>query len=327
MMDRLRFWSILVSLGAISCGAMTADSADEETATEDPAVEVTPPANCAAGTGPGTDHGARDCATATAAALPGLGNVSAATAVDSIAIKVATATCPAGQRVLGGGARLTIVTGEVSITRLSPTAAGDGYQAQASEDRDGFTGAWGLQVTAICADPPPGYAIATATSAPASTPDATVTVACPAGTQVIGSGGGVSPSNGFVLLSNITPLGTTAPVRVSALGSESRGGFTDNWTVQAWAICTSPIAGENVVSTAGATNSTSPKTTTAVCPTGQSVHSLGFQLGGSLPDLFLNAAFPSPQSPVGTSVPVTFSEGQGGLVGFWSIRTIAICAP
>lgn len=327
-MGSLRVLSIPVCLATLSCSAMSVDthedeSSRDESSRDDQGVEVTPPVNC----GPQAAPGSVRAAGCTAAALPGLGNVSAATAVDSIASKFATATCPAGRRVLGGGARLTLVTGEVSITRLSPTPAGDGYQAQASEDRDGFAGAWGLEVTAICAEPPPGYAIVTATSAPASNPDASVTVTCPAGTQVIGSGGGVAPGNGFVLLSNLTPLGTTAPTRVSALGSESRGGFADNWTVQAWAICTAPIAGENVVSTAGAANSTSPRTTSSVCPAGQSVHSLGFQLGGSLPDLFLNAAFPSPQSPLGTSVPVTFSEGQGGLVGFWSIRTIAICAP
>lgn len=261
-------------------------------------------------------------------AVPGMGNVTAATAVDSSAAKTLTAFCPAGQRVTGGGARLTVITGEVSITRMAPTATGDGFEAHASEDRDGFAGNWGLQVTAICAPPPAGYAIVTATSAPASDVSASVTATCPTGTILIGSGAGVAPSSGgFVLLSNLMPLGLSNPTRVSALGSESRGGFASTWTVQVWAICTAAISGLTVVSTDGVANSTSPKTTTSACPAGQRVHSVGFQLGGSTPDLFLNAAFPNPQSPVGTSVPVTFSEGQAGLVGFWAIRTIAVCAP
>lgn len=267
-------------------------------------------------------------AAGSALAIPGMANVTAASAVDSSASKAVTAFCPAGQRVTGGGARLTITTGEVSITRMAPTASGDGFEAQASEDRDGFAGNWGLQVTAVCAPPPAGYTIVTATSAPASDVSATVTATCPSGAILLGSGAAVAPATGgFVLLSNLTPLGLSSPTRVSALGSESRGGFASNWTVQVWAICTAAISGHTVIGTDGAANSTSPKTTTSTCPSGQRVHSLGFQLGGSLPDLFLNAAFPNPQSPTGTSVPVTFSEGQAGLPGFWAIRTIAICAP
>lgn len=262
-----------------------------------------------------------------AAAVTGLGNVSATTVVDSSATKSAVALCPAGKRVTGGGARLTIVTGQVSITRLAPTTTGDGYEAQAFEDRDGFTGTWGLVVTAVCADPLAGYQIVTATSVPSSDTTESVIATCPAGTQVIGLGGAVAPGNGFVLLSNAVPTAAVAPTRVSALGSESRGGFAGTWTVQAWAICTAaPVAGHIAVSTSGASSSVSPKTTTSTCPAGRPVHGLGFQLGGSLPDLFLNAAYPNPQAPVGTSVPVTFSEGQAGLIGLWAIRTVAICA-
>lgn len=262
--------------------------------------------------------------TGPAVAMPGLGNTSVATAVDSSAGKTATATCPAGQKVVGGGARLTIVTGEVAITRLSPTAAGDGYEAQASEDQDGFAGTWGLVVTAICASPPAGYVIATATTAPASDGTASAFVACPTGTQVIGFGGGVSPSNGFVLLHRMGPLSGSTLV---ASATEARGGFAGNWTVQVWAICMAPVAGRTIVRPFGAANSTSPKTTTAVCPAGQSVHGVSFEVAGSLRELYLNAAHSSPQAPVGTSVPVTFSEGQFGSVGIWGIGANAVCAP
>ncbi|HEY0638756.1 MAG TPA: hypothetical protein VGD67_13985 [Pseudonocardiaceae bacterium] len=261
-----------------------------------------------------------------AAAVPGLVNVSAATVVDSAVAKSATATCPAGLVVIGGGARLTIVTGEVSITRMNPTATGDGYDAYAYEDQDGYLGNWGLVVTAICANPPPGYQIVTATSVPTSNPSAQVAVACPAGTQVLGTGGAVAPGRGVVVLSAMFPTATTAPTRVQVNGSEVQGGYSGTWNLQVWAICTAPVAGHTVVSTAGVSNSASPKTTSSVCPAGSFMHGVGFQLGGSWPDLFLNGASPTPAAPVGTSVPVTVSEDQSGLVGFWAIRTVIICA-
>jgi hypothetical protein len=258
---------------------------------------------------------------APAAAIPGLVNVTVTSPLNS-ANKATIAPCPAGLKVVGGGARLTFATGEVAITYMAPTPAGDGFEARANEDVTGYGGNWGLVVTAICANPPAGYVIVTATSAPASPTTAQALAFCPSGTEVIGSGGAVFPG-GNILLSNMLPTGRQ---RVAVMGSEARGGYAGNWTVQAWAICTA-VLGHTWVNTTGAANSLSPKTNTSTCPAGQSVHSVGFQLGGSTPDLFLNAAYPNPAAPVGTGVPVTFSEGQAGLVGFWAIGTMAICSP
>src|SRR5215207_832918 len=160
-----------------------------------------------------------------AAAIPGLGNVSAATVVDSSVFKSATANCPAGQRVIGGGARLTAGTSEVSLTRMAPDAAGTAYQASAYEDADGFAGNWGLTVTAICANMPPGYAIVTATSPVGSPATATITATCPANSRVLGTGGAVSPGRGVVLLTGTVPSPTVGPTSVTVTGAEIAGGF------------------------------------------------------------------------------------------------------
>lgn len=263
----------------------------------------------------------------TAAAIPGLGNVSAATVVDSSVFKAVTATCPAGQRVIGGGARLTLATGEVSITRMAPTAAADGYQAWAYEDLDGFAGNWGLTVTAVCAPAPPGYAIVTAASPMGSPATASITATCPAGLQVLGTGGTVFPGRGVVLLTGTIPSPMAAPTSVTVTGAEIAGGFGGGWNVQAWAICAAPVAGLTVAATTSVFNSGSPKVQTSGCPAGLSVHGVGFQFGGGTGEIFLNAAFPNPVAPVGTSVPVVASEDQTGFAGNWLIRTIAICAP
>lgn len=264
---------------------------------------------------------------APAAAIPGLGNVAAATVFDSSAFKAATATCPAGQRVIGGGARLSLATGEVSITRMAPTAAADGYQAWAYEDLDGFAGAWAMQVIAICAPAPPGYTIMTATSPIASPATAAVTTTCPAGLQVLGTGGSVSPGRGVSVLTTIMPNTQVAPTAVTTAGAEIPG-YAGTWNVQTWAICAAPVAGHTVVVTVGVATSASPKTLTSTCPAGRPVHGIGFiTVGAGVGEIFLNAAFPNPPVPAGTSVPVTASEDQGGVAGNWAIRTFAICAP
>lgn len=261
-----------------------------------------------------------------AAAIPGLGNVSVATAVDSNVFKSAVATCPAGQRVIGGGARLTISTGEVSVTRLAPTAAADGYEAGAYEDFDGFAGAWGLVVTAICANPPPGYTIVTALSPMGSPATASVTATCSGTLQVLGTGGAVSPGRGVSVLTGVMPNFQVAPNAVITSGAETPG-FAGSWNVQSWAICAAPVAGHTVVVTVGVATSASPKTLTSTCPAGRPVHGVGFlTVGAGVGEIFLNAAFPNPPLPVGTSVPVTASEDQGGVAGNWAIRTFAICA-
>ena len=261
-----------------------------------------------------------------AAAIPGLGNVSAGTVVDSAVFKAATATCPAGQVVTGGGARLTLATGEVSITRMAPTAAANGYEAWAYEDFDGFAGNWGLVVTAICANPPAGYVVVSASSPVGSPATASVTANCPAGLQVLGTGGTVFPGRGVVLLTAIIPSPVVSPTSVTAAGAEIAGGFGGGWNVQAWAICAAPVAGHVVVVTTSVIDSTSPKTQISNCPAGRPVHGLGFQFGGGTGEILLNAAFPNPPAPVGTNVPVVASEDQSGFAGNWGVRSFAICA-
>lgn len=263
-----------------------------------------------------------------AAAIGGLGNISAATVVDSSTVKAVTANCPVGQRVIGGGARLSLLTGEVSITHMAPTAAATGYEARAYEDFDGFAGNWSLIVTTICAPAPPGYLVVTAVSPTASPATASVTATCPAGREVLGTGGSVFPGRGVVVLTGIIPSPAVGPTSVIVTGAEVQGGFTGGWNVQAWAICAAPVAGHTVVITTSPINSASPKVQTAVCPAGLSVHGLGFQFGGvGVGEIFLNMAFPNPVAPVGTNVPVGASEDQSGVVGNWAVRTFAICVP
>lgn len=262
-----------------------------------------------------------------AAAIPGLQNVTASSAVNSNVYKPVTATCPAGKVVIGGGGQLTFATGQVSITYLAPTPSGNGYEARAYEDFDGYAGAWGLTVTAICANIPPGYEIKTATSPSGSPPTASATASCSAGRLVLGTGGAVFPGRGWMVLTSILPTPTTGTDRVVVGAAEIQGGYGSAWDVSAWAICANPVGGHVLTSTPSASNSLSPKTQQNDCPTGRPVHGVGFVFGGAgVGEVFLNAAYPTPAVPVGTAVPVTASEDQSGVLGSWDVRSYAICA-
>ncbi|HEX5759623.1 MAG TPA: hypothetical protein VF121_10545 [Thermoanaerobaculia bacterium] len=99
------------------------------------------------------DPSTTDSASVICGNVPGYEVVAAASAKDSIGLKNATARCPAGKVVVGGGA--TIV-GDATNTVLrmswprSLERSGDGWSAQAAELRLNPAD-WQLQVTAICA--------------------------------------------------------------------------------------------------------------------------------------------------------------------------------
>ncbi|HEY0640447.1 MAG TPA: hypothetical protein VGD67_22690 [Pseudonocardiaceae bacterium] len=261
-----------------------------------------------------------------AAAIPGLQNVMVTTVADSSTFKQVIANCPAGKRVIGGGGRLSLATGEVAITYLAPMTTATAYEARAYEDFDGFAGVWSLTVYAICAFTPAGYEIRTAASPMASPATASATATCTAGRVVLGTGGTVFPGRGVVLMTGIVPSPVVGPTSVTTLGAEVPPGFAGTWNVQSWAICASPVPGHSVSVTTGVIDSTSPKTQVANCPGGTFVHGVGFQFGGvGVGEIFLNLVFPNPM-PVGTGVPVVASEDQTGVAGNWGIRTYAVCA-
>ncbi|WP_283136960.1 hypothetical protein [Rhizohabitans arisaemae] len=269
--------------------------------------------------------GAQLALAAPAKAVPGLQNVTTASVVNSNIFKSQTAMCPAGKRVVGGGARLSILTNEVAITQFAPLPTGDGIEARAYEDWDGFVGNWGLVAHAICADPLPGYEIQTATSPSASPPSASVVASCTPGRRLLGTGGSVFPGRGVVVLTGAIPQGGLSPTGARAFGEKTEVGYLGDWTVSVWAICADPVPGHTTVTATTVFDSTSPKTQTVTCPAGTQVHGLGVQIGGGQGEVFLNAAVSTP-NPVSTQVPTRAVEDQTGFLPSWAMRTHAICA-
>jgi hypothetical protein len=82
--------------------------------------------------------------------VQGLEIITAATATDSSSPKSATVTCPAGKRVIGGGARATGAgAGEVAVTEAYPSSANQWSTLARELDMIGTS--WTLTAYAFCA--------------------------------------------------------------------------------------------------------------------------------------------------------------------------------
>jgi hypothetical protein len=72
--------------------------------------------------------------------------------MDSASPKNASATCPAGKRVLGAGGEITGGLGEVRFETIRPDVFFGHYGlVNAREDQDGTTANWDLRAYAVCA--------------------------------------------------------------------------------------------------------------------------------------------------------------------------------
>jgi hypothetical protein len=184
------------------------------------------------------------CANATA--LPGLQLVSAETPgfIDSTTPKKATATCPSGKVLLGGGGGSTSAVFQnraaVAIEDITPNGSLNSVTVQAAETFGGQFDNWRARAFAICANPMPGRQVVMATSASDSNSPKSKVVSCPSGTKLIGAGGdiGVPTAPGRVFIDEIRPLTDLSGVVVVA--AESSGGTSNHWNVRAHAICAAP---------------------------------------------------------------------------------------
>lgn len=143
--------------------------------------------------------------------------------------------------------------------------------------------------------------------------------ACPAGKNVIGTGGYVTGGNGQVVLTEILP--DTQLTKVRAVAYEDATGYGGNWSVTAVAVCANPPSGLQRVATQSATNS-DDKDLTASCPNAKRTLGLGARLNGFEGRVFLNALQPFAQ----VSGHLYASEDKAGLSGNWSATLVLMCA-
>ena len=147
---------------------------------------------------------------------------------------------------------------------------------------------------------------------------------CPVGERVIGGGGWVFPTAADADRVALTELQPVHPASgqdsyvVSA--AEVTPNISSNWSVQAYAICASPVSGLNIVSSV----SNPFSETDAFCPVGQSVLGSGARVNNAGNHTKLVSATPF---LAGDRVRAAAADDGSAAVGQWTVTAYAVCAP
>lgn len=245
--------------------------------------------------------------------------------------KSATATCPAGKRVVAAGGQFSFdesapADGQVSFGVIRPDPTLTSVIVQGREDETGTPFAWQVRADAICAPAPPGLERIGAAS-PSNSSNKGVVASCPAGKRLLGFGAEVDGGGGEVTPSGIVPGSGLKSVTVTA--QEDEGGTAANWRVRAYAICSAPVAGlERIVATS-ATDSQG-KSLQQPCPVGKQLLSAGGEIAGAGGEAFhaqLMANVDSaPNQIFPNSALVAAAEDEDGTSANWTLRAFAVCA-
>jgi hypothetical protein len=256
-------------------------------------------------------------ATAASAAVPGLERVVTVSDTNSTNVKVQSAACPSGKRLIGGGGDINGGLGQVEMDRLRP--AGGSFTVIAVEDEDGTDANWNVRTHAICADPLPGLEIVQA-NGPSNSNNKHMTAVCPAGKRLISTGGEIIGEESRVVMNDLIP--NPELTKVVVRGNENQNGTAGNWSVRAYAVCANPLPGLELVTGASALDSDPAKSALATCTTGKRTLGAGAELIGGLGgQIVLDDMIPNL-----ASVTVTGREDQDGTGETWRARAYAICA-
>lgn len=219
---------------------------------------------------------------APALALPGLERRDGSSATDSLAEKTATAYCPEGKRVVGGGGNIVWGFGqpqerEIVLKQMMPShplTGTDRYIVSAAETQTGTSSTWRVEAYAMCADPPPGIRLEMEPSTYSSSTTKLVTPGCDDGEKVLGTGGWVNAPGGQAALQVMRSSTTGDFAYVQA--HEDPTGYTGSWSVFGWAICADEPAGYEIIhGHSPEDDSESIKSAAAQCDSDKQVHAGG----------------------------------------------------
>ncbi len=246
-----------------------------------------------------------------------LERVVATSFTDSLKAKSVTATCPSGKRVMGAGAELSGGGGEVVLGNLRPSDAPllNRVIAKGVEDEDGTASNWSVRAFAICAAVSQRVV---ATSPTDSSSEKAQFPPCPSDLQSTGGGGDITGGRGQVRIFDLHRADRSS---FAARASEDRNGYPEAWFLNAYAICATPLPGQETVNNLSPSGDfSSTKSVTVTCPPGKRVVGAGGALSTRevLDDVRPNASL--------TSVTVTGYEDESGTPGDWRIQANAICA-
>lgn len=162
--------------------------------------------------------------------------VKAETLNNSTGSKSITATCPAGQTVIGGGARITgLIVNEGIVTSApggspQPTT----WTASAYEVNSGAAGDWALEAYAFCSTTSKIGLITASTPTNTASPKS-ISLECQQGGTVLGGGAGISGVSGNYTLTGLYRE-TASQWRASAQ-KILQAPANQNWSLSGYAFC------------------------------------------------------------------------------------------
>jgi hypothetical protein len=260
--------------------------------------------------------------------------VSAGSASDSAARKTATAYCPAGTRVFGGGGDITQGANSVALTGLRPTSFVFGASRVESftataEETAAYGASWTVYAYAICGPALPNLSIQTH-KVTSDTSDHLQTGAdCPAGTAPLGVGAEIGNGAGQVALHSVYGNYTVSPQGAptgwaAAKAYEDETGYSGTWTLTSYAVCASPPPGLVYLFADSSNNSSDKGYTTQECPFGTSAYGVGGYLGYNTGQVHFDRLVPHGAN--WTGVDSDTREDANGFAAPWYTSVEAICA-
>ena len=146
----------------------------------------------------------------------------------------ATASCPAGKKVIGAGGRQQ-GKAFIVLDGISVDADLSGVTVESFSDETAHVTVPVAVAYAICVDPLPGQQRVTAATEWTSS-DKLLSVGCPAGTRLYGLGGGLTGASGQAYLDGVLPYaGTLTGAQIDA--REDHTGFSATWKANVYGIC------------------------------------------------------------------------------------------
>ena len=142
---------------------------------------------------------------------------------------------------------------------------------------------------------------------------------CPVGTRVIGGGGRVNGGQHVIITQQQPVHGTQDAFVVRAI--EDQIGTTQSWAVQAFAICSVPLPGLEIITATGPAGSSGFQGQNADCSPGKNVLGVGGRINNGSNEVTLNTQGLFPQRASASGF-----EDSDGFSGNWSVTAFAICA-
>jgi hypothetical protein len=271
--------------------------------------------------------GAQLASAGSALAVPGATLKTATASFDSTASGGETGTvqavCPAGTKVIGGGATSIPATGKVRLIQMQPVQDSTGGRYVATAKADRTAGKYQLTAFAVCANNLPGLQIVSRTGAKSTSPFQLTGVACPAGEQVLGTGAAVKGGLGHVTIIEDS-INTVTKTEMLAGAFADNTGLAGSWSLNSYAVCANPVPGYSIQQVASASNANPLKVATVTCPVGTTVHSGQAVISSANGEVLMTEG--GAISADRRLVRATGTARPGSNTGNWSVIAFAVCA-